>query len=391
MTGVAEVLCADDIGSAAMNQISDAVRPSANAMLASSGRSEAASPAVSIVTPCYNEAEVLPEFYRRASAAARGVCGDNYELVLVDDGSTDATWSIAARLADADRHVVAVRLRRNHGHQPAASAGLALARGQRVLLIDADLQDPPELLAAMTRVMDEGADVVFGQRTVREAETWFKRASAAAFYRVLGRLASVEIPRDTGDFRLMSRQVVDTLSAMPERQRFIRGMVSWIGGRQVAVPYARQARHAGTSKYPLRKMLRFATDAITSFSALPLQIASYLGLLAAGLAIILLGYTFWRWLGGDTVAGWTSVMATIAVFGACQLIVLGILGEYLGRLFLEAKARPLFLIDTVLAEQCRHQLPVEFSNLGPAVQAEVWTAIRGAAIRDTADLIAPPQ
>lgn len=336
---------------------------------------------VSIVAPCYNEAENLREFHRRASAAAVTALGDGhraaeYEIVLVDDGSRDATWDVISELTGIDPCVVGVRLMRNHGHQLAATAGLSLARGERVLLIDADLQDPPELLAPMSRVMDEGAEVVYGQRTRREGETVFKRATAAGFYRLLGRLSGTPIPRDTGDFRLMSRRVVDALAAMPERQRFIRGMVSWVGGRQVPLPYERQARHAGTTGYPLRKMVAFALDAITSFSTAPLRLASWLGVAAAGLAVPLLAYTLWRWAQGGTVAGWSSTMAAITLFGAVQLIVLGILGEYVGRLFQEVKARPLFLVDTVLAGRSAHALPTDFSRLSPGAQQGLWTAMR---------------
>ncbi|MBK1657033.1 glycosyltransferase family 2 protein [Paracraurococcus ruber] len=347
-------------------------------------------PAVSIVAPCYNEAECLREFHQRAAAAARGSCGDSFEIVLVDDGSRDGTWGLIEEIARQDPHVVGVRLMRNHGHQLAASAGLALARGGRVMLIDADLQDPPELLAPMMARMDEGADVVFGQRTARHAETWFKKATAFAFYRLLSRLAAVPIPRDTGDFRLMRRRVVDVLVAMPERQRFLRGLVSWVGGRQVALQYERQSRFAGHSKYPLRKMIQFAVDAITSFSVGPLRYATYLGLIAAGLGLLLLLYTLWQWVLGATVIGWSSTMTAIVVFGAVQLIVLGIQGEYVGRLFQEAKARPLFLIDRVVAGGADHRLPMEFSGLAPGMQREVWDAVRGLEVVAANDQDVPP-
>lgn len=336
---------------------------------------------VSIVAPCFNEAEGLREFHRRVSAAAAAVPAKDqghsgHEIVLVDDGSRDATWEVIADLAEIDPQVVGVRLMRNHGHQLAVTAGLSLARGERVLLIDADLQDPPELLPKMMRTMDEGADVVYGQRTRREAETLFKRATAAGFYRLLGRLSGTPIPRDTGDFRLMSRRVVDALAAMPERQRFVRGMVSWVGGRQEALPYERQARHAGVTSYPLKKMIAFAVDAITSFSTAPLRLASWLGVAAAALSMPLLAYTLWRWAQGGTVAGWSSTMAAITLFGAVQLIVLGILGEYVGRLYQEVKARPLFLVDTVLAGRSAHALPTDFSRLSPDARRDMWTAIR---------------
>lgn len=350
------------------------------------GRSECAAklPEISIVAPCYNEQEVLSEFYRRATAVARDAVGDNYEIVLIDDGSTDGTWDIISNFAKVDPRLVGVRLMRNHGHQLAATVGLQVSQGRRVLLIDADLQDPPELLGAMMECMDKGADVVFGQRIRREGETWFKTATASTFYRLLTRITAVNIPRDTGDFRLMSRRVVEALGTMPERQRFIRGMVSWIGGRQVALPYERQARFAGQSKYPVSKMVRFAVDAITSFSAVPLRLASYLGFFAAFIALLLCVYTLSRWIAGDTVVGWSSVMTAIVLFSAVQLIVLGILGEYLGRLFQEAKGRPLFLIDSVISGQCQHTLPVNFCSLDPETRREVWKAVCSAEVTQSA-------
>ncbi|MBX5143883.1 glycosyltransferase family 2 protein [Rhizobium lentis] len=320
-------------------------------------------PFLSIVAPCHNEEEGLREFCRRAAAAAQSVAGDAFELILVDDGSSDGTWEIISDLAANVPQVVGVRLLRNHGHQLASTAGLSASRGERVLLIDADLQDPPELLLMMMPIMERGADVVYGQRTRREGETWFKLASASLFYRALSRLASVTIPRDTGDFRLMRRRVVDILLAMPERDRFIRGMVSWIGGRQVALPYERDARYAGTTKYPLRKMINFALDAITSFSTTPLRIATWLGIVSAGVAVALLAYTFVRWLQGETVTGWSSIMAAVSVFSAIQLICIGIIGEYLGRLVQESKRRPMFMIETILHGADQAELPPAFSEM----------------------------
>jgi glycosyltransferase involved in cell wall biosynthesis len=243
--------------------------------------------------------------------------------------------------------VTGVRLRRNHGHQLAATAGLSVCRGERVMLIDADLQDPPELLAPMMAVMDDGADVIFGQRRSREGEGRFKLFSASLFYRVLTRLSKVDIPRDTGDFRLMRREVVDILNAMPERHRFIRGMVGWIGGRQVAFPYDRKARFAGRTKYPLLKMISFAADALTSFSIAPLRMAIWLGGITAVVALLLLVYSIIRWMSGHTLAGWTSLMAAFAAFSAIQMVILGIMGEYLGRLVMDVKGRPLFMIDAI--------------------------------------------
>jgi polyisoprenyl-phosphate glycosyltransferase len=306
------------------------------------------SPRLSIVAPCYNEEDVIGEFCRRALAAGRNVAEGSFELVLIDDGSRDATWDRIEALSAANPEIVGVRLMRNHGHQLAATAGIASARGERVLLIDADLQDPPELLAEMMAAMDEGADVVYGQRRIRRGENWFKLTSASAFYRLLPWLASVDIPRDTGDFRLMSRRIADILMSMPERDRFLRGLVSWVGGRQIPVLYERDERYAGTSKYPLAKMVRLALDAITSFSTRPLRLASWTGVVTAMLAMVLLVYTLIQWMLGNVISGWSSIMVALTIFSAIQLLTLGILGEYVGRLVQESKGRPLFMIDRVI-------------------------------------------
>ena len=302
---------------------------------------------LSVVIPCYREAEGLVELHRRVTLAAERVAGQDFELVLINDGSPDATWAGICGLAALDARVVGVNLSRNYGHQLALSAGLSVARGQRIFMLDADLQVPPELLPEMMRALDVGADVAYGQRTAREGETVFKRASAALFYRTLRRLTDVNIPEDTGDFRLMSRRVLDVLNGMPESHRFVRGMVSWIGYRQVPIPYERQARTTGTSSYPLRKMLRLATDAITSFSTRPLRLASILGLTFAALGGLGVIASLIAWAAGATVAGWTSVMVIMLSLGGLQLAVLGIIGEYLGRLYMEAKRRPLYIIDEV--------------------------------------------
>ena len=227
---------------------------------------------LSVVVPCYNEEDGIRELHQRVTAACQACVGNAYELVLVNDGSSDASWKLMCELSELDKNVVAVNLSRNHGHQLALSAGLQMCRGERVFIIDADLQDPPELLPKMMERMDDGCDVVFGQRIKSEGETAFKKASAFAFYRLLNRMVDIDIPRDTGDFRLMSRRALDILNSMPEHHRFIRGMVSWIGMRQEALPYERAARFAGETKYPLSKMIRFAIDAITGFSVRPLRL-----------------------------------------------------------------------------------------------------------------------
>ena len=303
---------------------------------------------LSVVVPCFNEAECIEAFHARAKSACELLAGDAYEIVFVDDGSRDNTWPLIQSLAAANPRVVGVKLMRNHGHQLAATAGLQTSRGQRVLLIDADLQDPPELMGDMWALMDKGADVVYGKRTSREGESWFKRASASLFYRLLMRMTDVAIPVDTGDFRMMDRKVVDILNSMPEHHRFLRGMVSWIGGRQVPLNYERLSRFAGRTKYPLKKMVLFAVDAITGFSIVPLRLAFWIGLVAAMMAAGLLAYVFIGWLSGETVVGWTSMMAVITFFAGVQLAVLGVIGEYLGRLVHESKRRPMFLIETLI-------------------------------------------
>ena len=308
-------------------------------------------PILSIVAPCYNEEESVSEFVRRAAAAAHACAGSNFEIVLVDDGSKDGTWNLIESLSLVVPQIVGVRLLRNYGHQMAATAGLTTASGERVLLIDADLQDPPELVSDMMAVMDQGADVVYGRRIRRNGETWFKRVTAAVFYRMLSRLASVQIPQDTGDFRLMNRRITDILVAMPEQHRFIRGMVSWIGGRQVPLDYERDARFAGVTKYPLLKMVRFALDALTSFSTAPLRLSTYVGLTTAMIALVMLVYSLFRWVSGATIEGWASLMVALTFFSAIQLIALGVIGEYLGRMVQQGKGRPSFIIDHVMRRE----------------------------------------
>jgi dolichol-phosphate mannosyltransferase len=325
---------------------------------------EAETVQLSVVAPCYNEEGSIDEFWQRTADACRQTVGDSHEIVLVDDGSRDRTWAIIEALAARDPHVVGVRLFRNHGHQLAVTAGLAVTQGDRVMVIDADLQDPPELLGAMMALMDAGADVVYGKRTSRQGESWFKLATASLFYRLLTHLTDVPIPRDTGDFRLMTRQVVEMLALMPERHRFLRGMVSWIGGTQVPLDYERQTRFAGSSKYPLRKMLRFATDAITSFSTKPLRLAVWLGIAVSGLAFLLLFYATFRWASGAVVPGWASSLVASSLFAGTQLLVLGIFGEYLGRVVEDLKQRPLFMIGAVRARGQTHVLPGEFYRYG---------------------------
>jgi polyisoprenyl-phosphate glycosyltransferase len=305
-------------------------------------------PALSIVVPCYNEEACLAELHARLSAAARSVAGEDYEIVLVNDGSRDRSWELMRGLAAGDPNLVAINLSRNHGHQLALTAGLDLCSGQRILIIDADLQDPPELLPAMIVEMDEqGADVVYAVRRARAGETAFKLATAKLFYRGLSRLAEIEIPRDTGDFRLMSRRALDALLSLPEQARFIRGMVAWVGFRQVPILYDRAERHAGETKYPFSKMLRFALDAVTGFSTAPLRMASHIGLWLVAASVLLLAYIAIGFFTGTAIQGWTSLMLVVVVLGAVQMFVLGMIGEYLGRLYIEAKKRPLYIVSDI--------------------------------------------
>jgi polyisoprenyl-phosphate glycosyltransferase len=281
---------------------------------------------------------------------------------FVNDGSFDKTWATLQNLAHNDDRIVAVDLSRNHGHQLALSAGLSLARGERILVIDADLQDPPELLPEMMRLMDGGADVVYGQRFERDGETWFKRVSASAFYRLLLRMTDVGIPPDTGDFRLMRRPMLKALLAMPEQQRFIRGMVAWIGFRQVPLRYRRDRRFAGETKYPLRKMLFFAVDAITGFSITPLRISFYIACFFVLVALLTIIYVLISWFYLKAVPGWTSIFLTMLIFSSVQLFSLGIIGEYLGRVYMQTKQRPLFIIREIVSAPRAHH-PIKAGEL----------------------------
>lgn len=303
---------------------------------------------LSVVVPCYNEQEVLRELYARVTAVCRRL-GLDYEFVLVDDGSTDATGFIMTDLATSDPAVVAVYLSRNHGHQLALSAGLSVCRGERILMLDADLQDPPELLPKMLKQMDQGAEIVYGQRLARRGESLFRRTAYYLFYRFLRLLATSEIPLDAGDFRLISRRVLDIVLAMPERHRFLRGMISWTGFRQVPVHYERDARFAGTTKYPLSKLFRLALDGVTSFSVKPLAIASIAGGATALFALALLLYSLIGWIFFENnPPGWVSLMGGMAVLATIHFLVLGVIGEYLGRLYEQGQGRPLFIIERIV-------------------------------------------
>ncbi len=273
-----------------------------------------------------------------------------YEIVLVNDGSTDRTWEVMYGLAQSRPGLILVNLSRNHGHQLALSAGLSVSRGQRVLTIDADLQDPPELLPELMQAMDDGADVAYARRRERPGDGRAKRIACNVFYRLLRMLTDVDVPLDAGDFRLMNRRVVDLLNRMPERRRFLRGMSAWVGFKQAPVYYDRDARAAGETKYPFFKLMRLALDGVTSLSVKPLAMASYLGVIGVGLGFLLILYIVLSLIirPGQTPTGWASLMAVLVIFSSLQLIVLGIMGDYLGQIYEQTRGRPVFVIDEVV-------------------------------------------
>ena len=300
---------------------------------------------ISVIVPAYNEELVVEATHKRLSSVLEGT-ESPYEIIFVNDGSKDGTLRKLKELSLTHPEVKVVNFSRNFGHQIAVTAGMDNARGDVVVLIDADLQDPPELIIQLLAKWREGYDVAYAQRVVRQGETLFKKWTAKIFYRILHRMTDIDIPVDTGDFRLMDRKVVDSLLSFRERHRFIRGLVSWVGFRQIGVPYEREERYAGESKYPLRKMIKFSLDGITSFSFKPLQFASKLGFFAAFIGLISIIVTLILKLFTNlTVQGWTSLMIVCLFLGGIQLIVLGVLGEYVGRIYDEVRQRPLYIVD----------------------------------------------
>jgi dolichol-phosphate mannosyltransferase len=300
-------------------------------------------PELSVVVPAFNEETNIGPMYERLNAALEAKV-DGLEIIFVDDGSTDATWERISELAAHDLRVRGLRFARNFGHQAALTAGVDAARGRAVVIIDGDMQDPPEVIPEMVDRWREGFEVVYGQREARDGETWFKLATASLFYRILRGITNVEIPVDTGDFRLMGPRALTAFRALPERNRFIRGLVSWIGFRQTAVRYRRQARAQGATKFPVRKMLRFALDGITSFSFFPLRLATWTGFAVSVLAFLYIVVVIILKAVGVSWPGYSSLMASILFLGGVQLLMIGIMGEYLGRIFDEVKRRPLYLV-----------------------------------------------
>jgi polyisoprenyl-phosphate glycosyltransferase len=302
-------------------------------------------PVISIIAPIFNEEKNISELYRRISEVMQGIA-ETFELILVDDGSSDDSKQLICDLALKDDRVRPVIFARNFGHQIAVTAGLDYSRGQSVVIIDADLQDPPELIADMLKKWREGYQVVYAVRAEREGETWFKKFTASAFYRIIFRITDVKIPLDTGDFRLLDRKVVDVLNQMRERHRFLRGMSAWAGFKQVGLPYKRSARFAGETKYPFKKMIRLALNAITGFSYLPLQVATYMGFISAVISIIAIPVIIlMRLFGHQEFLGQATTLVAVLFLGGVQLISLGILGEYVGRIYDEVKGRPLYIVS----------------------------------------------
>jgi dolichol-phosphate mannosyltransferase len=298
----------------------------------------------SLVIPVFNEAETLPVLMERVTKMLKGLT-ESYELIFVDDGSCDNSVAVLEAYAAKDPRVKVLQFARNFGHQVAITAGLDYASGDATVVMDSDLQDPPEVIPKLWAKWKEGYDVVFAVRERREGETWFKLATASAFYRLLRRMTEVDIPADAGDFRLLSRGAREAFCQMREKHRFVRGMTGWIGFRQTGVPYKRESRHAGETKYPFRKMFRLAVDAITGFSLKPLKFATYLGLIVSGLSFLYMLFAIYQKLSGQHLEkGWASLIVSIYFLGGVQLLTIGIVGEYVGRIYEESKHRPLYLV-----------------------------------------------
>jgi polyisoprenyl-phosphate glycosyltransferase len=303
-------------------------------------------PVFSVIAPIFNEKESLHELVNRINEVMNS-SGETWEFVLIDDGSTDGSTEIIREFAKTDKHIRPVIFARNYGHQIAVTAGMDFSRGDAVIIIDADLQDPPQVILELIAKWREGYEVVYAQRVEREGETWFKLVTASAFYKLIYRITDVKIPMNTGDFRLLDRKVVDIMNSMRERHRFLRGMSAWVGFKSIGVPYKRAARFAGNSKYPLKKMLKLAITAITSFSFLPLQLSLWLGFLSSGISIIgLIIIIILRILHSQFLAGQAATLIAVFFLGGVQLISLGILGEYIGRIYDEVRGRPLYTTST---------------------------------------------
>lgn len=302
---------------------------------------------ISIIVPVFNEIEVIDAFYGRMKKVVDSIDFIQYELIFVDDGSKDGSYKKLTDIAESDHNVKIIKFSRNFGHQIAITAGIDISKGDAVVVIDSDLQDPPEVIKEFIKKWKEGYDVVYGVRKKRKGESRLKLATAAIFYRLLKTLIKIDIPLDTGDFRLMSRRVVEKFINLREKDRFVRGLISWIGFNQTGVYYERDERYAGETKYPYSKMIKFALDGITSFSSVPLRLATWLGYITSFLAFLYLSSVFIQKVLGYTVQGWATIMVGMLFLGGVQLICLGIIGEYIGRIFNETKQRPMYVVEEV--------------------------------------------
>ncbi len=313
---------------------------------------------LSIAVPCYNESGGLAELLRRLTAACAAAGVRRYEIILVNDGSADGTWPLIAEFSRRDPRIVGIDLSRNFGHQLALTAALAICRGERVFILDADLQDPPELLPEMMARMDDGADVVYGKRRTRPGEPAHRRLAMKLFYRVLRPLVDFDLPLDTGDFRLISRRVLDLVRGMPEAHRFLRGMVAWVGFRQVAVEYDRNPRFAGATGYTIAKLAALGLDGVTGFSIRPLRLGLYCGLAAAALSVVMIVASLVWWLLFSPPPGWTSLIIVVLMLGGVQTAMIGLVGEYVSRNFIESKQRPLYVVREVLRAETMAEAPL---------------------------------
>jgi glycosyltransferase involved in cell wall biosynthesis len=323
---------------------------------------------ISIVVPVYNEAPVIRAFHDRLKKTVEALPSFDWEMIFVDDGSTDNSYEIIKSLANADSRMTLLKLSRNFGHQMAITAGMDAASGDAVVIIDADLQDPPEIIVQFAEKWQQGYDVVYGVREKREGEKRMKLLTASVYYRVLRRLTKINIPVDAGDFRLITREVVDQLRKLKEKERFVRGLVSWVGFRQVGILYSRDKRYAGDTKYPYRKMMKFALDGITSFSTVPLRLSTWLGYLASALAFLYACSVFVQKALGYTVQGWATIMVGVLFLGGVQLICLGIIGEYIGRIYEESKQRPLYIVENKYRNPAPREVPASVGSPAPATR-----------------------
>ena len=302
---------------------------------------------ISVVVPMYYEEEVVNECYKRLKEVLTGIKNYEYEMIFVNDGSKDRTLPLLEEIAKNDKNVKVISFSRNFGHQAAVTAGLKEVTGDAIVIIDADLQDPPETIPDMLKLWEEGNEVIYGKRKTREGESVFKLLTAKMFYKTLNALSDVEIPKDTGDFRLVDRKVVDTINQMPEHNKFLRGLFSWVGYNQIAYEYERKERYAGKTKYPLKKMLKLASDGIISFSSKPLKLVGIIGIISIVISIMILIYAIISYVFklNQLSAGWTSIMITVTFFAGIQLMSIWIISEYIGRIYDETKNRPQYIID----------------------------------------------